>query len=147
MLTGASDRRPAGFEPGLWSLGSTALPWSYRIAGAMSTWPAVEVYEAETLLDVVTSTRLAVRVLRGARTLDAGAGRRAFAWGRVPLDGDLPAVEFSCRRRRALRQCVTPAQVSSWCWTATAAGSYDEVTVRSAGLVSRRRLQVSRSCL
>jgi hypothetical protein len=145
MLTGASDRRPAGFEPGPWSLGSTGLPWSYRIAGAMSSWPAVEVYEAGTLLDVVTSTMLAVCVLRGARTLHVGAGRRAFAWGRLPLDGDLPAVEFRCRRRGP-RDCVTPVPVTSWCWTATAAGPYDTVTVRSADMAVRRRLRVSREC-
>jgi hypothetical protein len=114
----------------------------------MSTWPAVEVYEGETLLDVVSSTRLAACMLRGARSLrtDDGSGRRAFAWGRLPPAGDLPVVEFSRGRLRTVRDRVPPVPVTGWCWTATAEGRYDAVIVRSAGLTVRRRLQVSRSC-
>jgi hypothetical protein len=129
-------------------MGSPGWPWSHRIAGAMSTWPAVEVYEADTLLDVVSSTRLAPRVLRGARTLrvGGGSGRRAFAWGRLPPGGDLPVVEFSRGRLRVARDRVPPVLVTNWCWMATGEGRYDTVIVRWAGLAVSRRLQVSRSC-
>lgn len=144
VLTGVRDRVSAetasrDASPPMW-------PWSYRVAGAKSTWPAVEVYEAGTLLDVVSSTKLGAMVARGARTVRLDAGGRALAWGRLPVDGDLPVVEFSRGRLRSVRERVTPIQVTSWCWLAIAEGRYDAVTVRSAGGVVRRRLRMSRSC-
>jgi hypothetical protein len=141
------DRLPAAAACP-WSLGSPGWPWSHRIAGAKSTWPAVEVYEGGALLDVVSSTRLGACVLRGARSLrvDGGSGPRAFAWGRLPPTGDLPVVEFSRGRLRRVRDRVPPVLVTSWCWMATAEGRFDTVIVRSADLAIRRRLQVSRSC-
>ncbi len=141
MLIAARDRLSA--EAAVTDAGA---PWSYRVAGVASAWPAVEVYEAGSLLDVVSATRLTARVLRGARALRVGRGDRALAWGRVPIRGDLPVVEFSRGRFRAVAERVTPVLVTNWCWVATADDRYDTVTVRSAGLVVSRRLRVSRSC-
>lgn len=146
VLAGVRDCLPACSASDLRNPAPPGWPWSLRVAGATSTWPAVEVYEAGVLLDVVSSTRLAACVLRGARTLRAGADCRAFAWGRLPLGGDLPAVEFSRGRHRAVRDRITPVIVTSWCWTASADGRYDAVTVRSDDLDVSRRVQVSRSC-
>ena len=119
-------------------------PWSYRVAGAMSCWPAVEVYEAGTLLDVVTSTRLTATVLRGARAVRSVRGGRVLAWGRLPLRGGLPAVEFSRGTFHGARLAVPPVRVTSWCWLAVADALYDRVTVCHDGAAARRRVRVSR---
>jgi hypothetical protein len=138
---GMTEEMPAGAPDtscaALW-------PWSYRVAGAMSSWPAVEMYEAGSLLDVVTSTRLTATVLRGARAVRSIRGGRVLAWGRVPLRGGLPAVEFSHGTFHRARLAVPPVRVTSWCWLAVADALYDRVTVRYDGVAARRRLRVSR---
>jgi hypothetical protein len=152
MLTAVSDQLRA--ESGSIAAGTCASwwPWSYRIAGAASPWPAVEVYEAGSLLDVVTRTRIAAQLLRGARTVRSVDGRRVFAWGRLPLSGDVLSVEFSrgpgprFRRDAPVVGVVeAPAvQVANWCWLAFADGPYDAVTVRCAGMAIRSRMRAGR---
>ena len=124
---------------------ATLWPWSYRVAGATSPWPAVELYEAGSLLDVVTSTRLTAQVLRGARAVRSAAGARVLAWGRLPLCGGPVAVEFGRGTFRGDRLAVPPVRVTSWCWLAVADERYDRVTVRHGGTTTRRRLAVSRA--
>ncbi len=154
MLTAVSDQLRA--ESGSIAAGTcpTLWPWSYRIAGASSWWPAVEVYEADSLLDVVASTRIAAQLLRGARMARSADGGRAFAWGRLPLSGDVMSVEFSRGRVRTSRHSApvvratvvrpTVVEASSWCWLAVADGPYDAVTVRCGGMAIRSRLRASR---
>jgi hypothetical protein len=125
-------------EPALW-------PWSYRVAGVSSSCPAVELYEAGSLLDVVSSTRLVVQVLRGARSTQAGDSLRVVAWGRMPLDGRLPAVEFIRGRFRRTRRDAPPVRITSWCWLAVATGPYDAATVTYDGTAVRCRLRRSRA--
>lgn len=134
MLSGESGTRPAAM-----------YPWSYRIAGAMSCWPAVELYEGGCLLDVVTSTRLTAQVLRGARAVRSAGGGRVLAWGRVPLRGGLPAVEFGGGAFRGACLAVPPVRITSWCWLAVADALSDRVTVRHDGTAVQRRLRVSRA--
>ena len=64
-----------------------AGPWSVRLAGVRSACPALELYEADVLLDVVSATRIAPQSLRGARSFACAAGRYALAWGRLPGPG------------------------------------------------------------
>jgi hypothetical protein len=132
MLTGEPD---IGY--------ATLWPWSYRVAGAISSWPAVELYEAGSLLDVVTSTRLAAQVLRGSRAVRSAAGGRVLAWGRLPLSGGVPAVEFGRGGFRRSHLAVPPVTVTTWCWLAVADALYDSVTVRHDGTAARRRLRMS----
>jgi hypothetical protein len=134
ILTGEPDTECAAW-----------LPWSYRIAGAMSSCPAVELYEGGSLLDVVTSTSLAAQVVRGARAVRSPAGDRVLAWGRVPLRGGLPAVEFSRGTFRGSRLAVLPVPVTSWCWLAVGDARYDRVTVQHDGTSARRRLRTGRA--
>jgi hypothetical protein len=143
MLTAVPDQLraecgsiAAGTVPSWW-------PWSYRIAGAASRWPAVEVYEAGSLLDVVACTRLAAQLLRGGRTVTS-EGERAFAWGRLPLSGDIPVVEFSRGLVRKSRLGVAVIPATSWCWLAVAEGPYDAVIVRFGELAVRSRLRAGR---
>ena len=121
-------------------------PWSYRVAGAMSACPALELYEAGSLLDVVTATRLTAQVLRGARAVRSlDGGGRVLAWGRLPLRGGLPVVEFSHGIFRGARLATPPVPVTSWCWLAVGDALYDRVTVQHDGASARRRPRVSRA--
>ena len=93
-----------GFERPAETVGEALVPglfpWTIRLAGPQSAWPALEVYEAGTLLDVISSTRLLVSLLRGARAGDGTAGPCALAWGRlIAPDAGLSA-EFSRGRLR-----------------------------------------------
>jgi hypothetical protein len=154
MVTAVPDQ--LGAEPGSIAAGRCPpwWPWSYRIAGPATPWPAVEVYEADSLLDVVTRTRIAAQLLRGARAVRADDGERAFAWGRLPLGGEALSVEFSRGPGRKFRRNApvvkatvvnaTVVEVTNWCWLAVSAGPYDAVTVRCAGLAIRSRLRASR---
>jgi hypothetical protein len=106
-------------------------PWAVRLAGRGSEFPALEVYQAGVLLDVVSSTRLVTPLLRGARASDGRAGPCALAWGRLPPTGASPEVEFTLSRRRPCSQPGTVLRITSWCWLAVADGRFDRVAVRS----------------
>jgi len=106
-------------------------PWAVRVAGSHSACPAVEVYQAGALLDVVSSTRLAPTLLRGARAADGGAGPCVLAWGRMPVTGASPEVEFTLGRRGPYSWPGTVLRLTSWCWLAVADGRFDRVAVQS----------------
>ena len=115
-------------------------PWTVRVAGPHSPWPALEVYEAGILLDVMSSTRLAVPLLRGACTAESVRGPCALAWGRLSgPDAGLRA-EFGLGRRPAWRPAAV-VRVSSWGWLAVATGRFDAVTVSSGGRCARARMR------
>jgi len=106
-------------------------PWAVRLAGQHSEWPAVEVYQAGSLLDVVSSTRLAAVLSRGARAADGGAGPCVLAWGRMPGTGASPEVEFTLGRRGPYSWPSTVLRLTSWCWLAVADGRFDRTAVQS----------------
>jgi hypothetical protein len=106
-------------------------PWAVRLAGRRSAWPALEVYQAGALLDVVSSTRLAAALLRGARAAEGEAGPCVLAWGRMPVSGASPEVEFTLGRRGPHSWPGTVLRPTSWCWLAVADGRFDRVAVQS----------------
>jgi hypothetical protein len=145
MWTVLPEHVPADRWPGDSASSTPDWPWSLRLAGPRSAWPALEVYEFGDLLDVVSSTRMAARLLRGGRAVTCGTGSRAIAWGRLPAPGARLEVEFSCRRGRwrgpagpTVRPGVT--EITSWCWVAIADGRFDHVCVRSGSASVRHRL-------
>ena len=110
-------------------------PWTFRLAGPHSACPAVELYEAGHLIDVVSSTRVAVSLVRGARSAAGARGEGTIAWGRMPVTDSCPQVRFAERGFRRGSQAATAVQVTTWCWVAVADGSFAAATVRtSAGL-------------
>ena len=117
------DSGPAPVLPG--------RPWAVRLAGRDSAFPALEVYQASVLLDVVSSTLLAAQLLRGARAADCPPGPCVVAWGRLPVTGAVPEVDFTIGRRPFTVQPGTVLRLTSWCWLATADGRFDRVAVRS----------------
>jgi hypothetical protein len=119
-------------------------PWAVRLAGGHSACPALEFYSAGVLLDVVSSTRLDAPLLRGAREADGGAGPCVLAWGRLPMSGAAPEVEFSRGRMRPTQRPGTVLEVTSWCWLAVADGSFGRVAVRAAEHCVRAKIRLGR---
>lgn len=144
MPTVAPDCGTSG--PGL--LGQAArlpgYPWTFRLAGPRSGRPALELYEAGNLIDVVSSTRIAASHLRGARAVARESGELAIAWGRVPETGTCPQVRFVERGWRRGIRAATVVQVTTWCWVAVADGSFAAVTVRGPEGLLRLRMVRSR---
>jgi len=130
-------------HPGL-ALVLPGRPWAVRLAGGQSACPALEVYAAGVLLDVVSSTRLDAPLLRGTRAADSGAGPCALAWGRLPVSGTAPEVEFSRGRCWLSRPLGTVLELTSWCWLAVADGHFSRVAVRSDGRCVRARIRRGR---
>ena len=130
------DAEPALVLPG--------RPWAVRRASRDSAFPALEIYQAGDLLDVVSSTKLAAMLLRGARGAEGGAGPCVLAWGRMPSTGASPEVEFTLGRRRRYSQPGTVLRLTSWCWLAVADGRFGQVAVRSGDSRVRARIRRGR---
>jgi hypothetical protein len=137
------------------------MPWLVRTSGGTAGWPAMEVYAADSLLDVVVATALVGGILRGARRAAWDGLPSAIAWGRLPDDGTGVTVHFTQRRlgrwpgsrgqRRERERCpggICPAQVSvvgERFWVATADGRFGSVTVAHHGTHERRRIAAVRT--
>jgi hypothetical protein len=120
-------------------------PWSFRLAGVRSARPAVELYEAGVLLDVVSSTPVAPQLVRGARAASLAGRRRALVWGRLPATGDRIAVEFSCGTVRRHAHSATVIEITGWCWLAVADGQFDRVVVGVGACRQQHRVGGGRS--
>lgn len=106
-------------------------PWSMRLACGSADRPALEIYAAGSLIDVVVASSLASRLLRGACKAVIGRQARAIAWGCLPTTrGKAPSVEFmsGIRRRGHVQQAET---VADWFWFADAGGRFSKVMVTS----------------
>jgi hypothetical protein len=137
------------------------MPWLVRTSGGTAGWPAMEIYAADSLLDVVVATRLVAGILRGARRAAWDGLPGAIAWGRLPADGTSIAVHFARRRlrrwpgSRAQRTDrerypggICPAQASlvgERFWVAAADGRFDTVTVAHHGKHERRKIAAVRT--
>lgn len=130
-------------DPGL-ALVLPGRPWAVRLAGSHSACPALEVYAAGVLLDVVSSTRLDAPLLRGTRAADGGAGPCALAWGRLPMSGTTPQVDFSRGRRWPDGRSATVLKLTSWCWLAVADGQFSRVAVWSADRSAQAKIRPAR---
>jgi hypothetical protein len=114
-------------DPGERRLAGT--PWSVRLGRALEGQAALEVYDAESLIDVLVATRVAPDILRGARR----GNRSAFAWGRLPSDAGSLTVLFSRGRRRRDAHTAEVIAVGGFCWLAVAPGTFTGVTVSHRG--------------
>jgi hypothetical protein len=137
------------------------MPWLLRTSGGATGWPAMEIYAADNLLDVVVATTLVAGILRGARRAVWDGLSGAIAWGRLPADGTSIAVHFAQRRlrrwpgSRAQRTdrerypggiCPAPVSVvGERFWVATADGRFDTVTVAHHGRHEGRRIATVRT--
>jgi hypothetical protein len=143
MLTIAPDPgRPELYPPGWRPAGL----WSARLAGAGSASPALELYAAGVLIDVVSATPVAPQLLRGARAVTLGPVQCALAWGRQPAPGAGVMAEFSRGRLRRQARPAVVVKVAPWCWLAVAEGRFTRVDVRAGPRRAGRRLARGRSC-
>jgi hypothetical protein len=136
------------------------MPWLIRTSGGTTGWPAMEIYAADNLLDVVVATALVAGILRGAGRAAWDGLPGVIAWGRLPADGTDITVHFAQRRlrrwpgsraqrtdRERYPAGICPAQVTvvgEWFWVATADGQFDSVAVAHHGTHERRRIATVR---
>ncbi|MFI6443653.1 hypothetical protein [Kitasatospora sp. NPDC050543] len=121
-------------------------PWSVRGTGRRQVRPALEVYEDGELLDVVVLSRLSPALLCGARRGTGGGRPLGLAWGRLPLDGTLPTVEFARGGLRRGRRSAPVVTVQGAFWLAWAEGEFAAVRARyDGGPCERMRLHRARA--
>jgi hypothetical protein len=120
-------------------------PWSIRLGRASQGQPALEVYDAEILIDVVVATPVAPEILRGARRAVCRGHPSAVAWGRLPADFAAPTVLFTQGRRHRDGQEPELITVGGFCWLAVIHGRFNGVTVNHPGArCGRLRLRKDR---
>ncbi len=117
-------------------------PWSLRVSRQAAARPAMEIYAADTLLDVVVATPLSAGVLCGAARTVAGGEQHAIAWGRLIGSTSGITVRFSRRSLGRDGHAAEVAPVNDWFWVATAEGRFATVTVTYLGISQRRRIAV-----
>ncbi|MFI6155952.1 hypothetical protein ACIBCA_25090 [Kitasatospora sp. NPDC051170] len=134
-------------------------PWSVRCVRPNRGRAALELYQDGELADVLVAARLTPQLLRGARRCPSASGGsraarswrarswQALAWGRLPVGGEVPAVEFTGRRRFRSAPCAVAAEVVTVAgefWLAWAQGPVDAVVVRVSGAGVAERLPLER---
>ena len=103
-----------------------------RLACSSGVRPALEVYAAGSLLDVVVASSRAGRLLRGACAVVVAGQARTIAWGCLPTAcAELPSVEFLRGRIRRRAQPEETEGVASWFWFADTDRRYSRVQVTS----------------
>ncbi|WP_031067996.1 hypothetical protein [Streptomyces sp. NRRL WC-3742] len=144
--------RPAAGPEG--ALPAGVGPWSVRCVRPNRGRAALELYQDGELADVLVAARLTSQLLRGARRCPSTSGGpraarswQALAWGRLPADGAVPAVEFTGRRRFRSAPVAVAAEVVTVAgefWLAWAQGPVGAVVVRVAEAGVAERLPLER---
>jgi hypothetical protein len=100
----------------------------------------MEIYAAETLLDVVVATPLSSGILCGARRTVWGGQHHAIAWGRLVGSRSGIAVRFyrGMLGRGGHAAVITP--VNEWFWVAVADGRFAVVTATYQAITERCRI-------
>jgi hypothetical protein len=113
---------------------------SVRVSRQTAARPAMEIYAAGALLDVVVATPLSAGTLSGASRMVAGGQHHAIAWGRLIGSASGITVRFSRRRLGGGGHTADVMPVNDWFWVATAEGRFASVTVTYLGVSQRRRI-------
>jgi hypothetical protein len=139
------DRTPATVEttPELYLPGT---PWSMRLARGSGSRPALEVYAAGSLIDVMVTTSLASQLLRGACAAVVAGQARAIAWGCLPAWGEPPSVEFLRGRIRRRAQLEGAESVAGWFWFADTDGRFSRVVAASQRCRESCRIRMAGAC-
>ena len=119
-------------------------PWSVRPAAGSGGRPALEIYHAGTLVDVMVAQSLALRILRGARSAVWAGQRCAVAWGCLPADGTRLSVAFTRGRLRPRVLAVEVESIAGSFWIALAEGRYSTVTVTYCGARDQHAMRTAR---
>ena len=119
-------------------------PWSARYARGPGGQPAVEIYEAGRLTDIIVATRIAAQILRGARRARGGRGMLGLAWGRLPADGRRVSVAFAGGWPRRVAVPAEACEIAGLAWLATSHGRFAAVSVVHNGSCEQLALQARR---
>lgn len=116
-------------------------PWSVRRARGPGRRPALELYEAGRLADIIVASPVAPRILRGARR--SRRGRQAFglAWGCLPADGEGVRVAFAGGWPRPATVPGETVEAEGLAWFALAAGRFAAVSACHHDRCDRFRLE------
>jgi hypothetical protein len=107
-------------------------PWAVRRAAGPAGRPALEIYAAETLVDVLVlpgDWPLPRRIVRGAYSAAWAGQCCAAAWGILPAAGQGLLVRFSRGRIRSEVCHAELVPVGGVFWFAQAAGRFRQVLV------------------
>ena len=120
-------------------------PWSVRPAAGPAGRPAVEIYAAGSMLDVMVAPALVPRVLRGACSLAWAGQPCTVAWGFLPVH---PGFSVWFIRGPAHPRCVAApvSVIAGSFWIASAEGRFRAVTVEHGGGRDRCRVRAARWC-
>jgi hypothetical protein len=122
-------------------------PWSMRLASGSGGRPALELYAAGSLIDVVVESSLTSQLLRGACMTVVARQVRVIAWGCLPTArGELPSVEFIRGRVRRQAQREGASSVADWFWFADTNGRFSQVVVTSQGKRESCRIRIADAC-
>lgn len=120
--------------------------WSVRRGRGTGTRLVLEIWQADSLADVIVATPVATQILRGARRTQGGGPALGLAWGRLPAGGHVLSVAFTGGR---LPRQTVPAEVievAGLAWFALAVGRFTVVSVAcpggSGGSGGRERLRL-----
>ena len=122
-------------------------PWSMRLGRGSGDRPALEVYAAGALIDVMVASSRASQLLRGGCAAVVAGQARAVAWGCLPATWDeLPLVEFHRGRIRRRVQQEETESVAGWFWFADSGGRFSRVVVTSQEGRQSCRVRMADAC-
>jgi hypothetical protein len=124
-------------------------PWAVRRAAGPGGRPALEIYAADTFVDVLvlpSDWPLSRRIVRGAYAATWAGQRCAAAWGILPAAGQGLLVQFRRGRIRSQACAAEPVAVGGVFWFARAAGRFRHVLVSHGGGQERHGVRPARPC-
>jgi len=124
-------------------------PWAVRRASGPGGRPALEIYAADALVDVLVLPRewpAVRRIVRGACAATWSGQRCAAAWGVLPAAGQGLLVQFRPGRIRSQPCPAEPVTVGGVFWFAQASGRFRQVLVTHRGGQERHGIRPARPC-
>lgn len=124
-------------------------PWAVRRAAGPDGRPALEIYAADALVDVLVlpiDWPLSPRIVRGAYAATWAGQRCAAAWGVLPSAGQALLVQFSQGRIRSQACPAEPVTIGGVFWFAQAAGRFRHVLVTHRNSQERHGIRPARPC-
>ncbi len=124
-------------------------PWAVRRAAGPGGRPALEIYAAGVMVDVLVLPRdwpRAPRIVRGAYSASWAGQPRAAAWGVLPAAGRTLLVRFRRGRIRAQVCPADPVTVGGVFWFAEVPGRFGQVLVTHGSGQERHGVRPARPC-
>ena len=124
-------------------------PWAVRRAAGPAGRPALEIYAADVLVDVLVlpgdwpSPR---HLTRGGCSVTWAGQRRTAAWGILPAGGRALLVQFRSGRIHRQACPAQPVTVGGVFWFAEVAGHSRHVLVTHHGSQERHGIRPARPC-